>query len=171
MNGCWTHHWTFLNWVQSHFRESGVPHCEKIVIKPYHLFCYPIKKEEVGFFLVKTHKILNFLSFLVGGTPTSLKWLGTQFKRVQWCDDFSSISSSVSTQLTELDLASEFHAVNWTWIELFELLIQLLEIHQVKEQCEKDPHCAQYYSCSLGWCDLPSYAAVSLCSVLLLFKH
>ena len=165
MNGCWTHHWTFLNWVQSHFRESGVPHCEKIVIKPDHLFCYPIKIP------CQDTQNSEFPFLFSRCTPTSLKWLGTQFKRVQWCDDFSSISSSVSTQLTELDLASEFHAVNWTWIELFELLIQLLEIHQVKEQCEKDPHCAQYYSCSLGWCDLPSYAAVSLCSVLLLFKH
>ena len=44
LNCCSTHHWTFLNWVQSQFRESGVPPCRK--------------EEELGFFLVMTHKIL-----------------------------------------------------------------------------------------------------------------
>ena len=29
LNCCSTHHWTFLNWVQSQFRESGVPPTKK----------------------------------------------------------------------------------------------------------------------------------------------
>ena len=44
LNCCSTHHWTFLNWVESQFRERGGPPCGK--------------EEELGFFHVITHKIL-----------------------------------------------------------------------------------------------------------------
>ena len=89
LNCCPTHHWTFLNWVQSQFRESGVPPCRK--------------EEELGFFLVMTHKIMELLPFLVGGTPLSLNWLWTQFKKVQWW--------------VEQQFKFSFCPMNWTWID------------------------------------------------------
>ena len=51
LNCCSTHHLTFLNWVQSQFRESGVPPCRK--------------EEELGIFHVMTNTFLYFLYSLL----------------------------------------------------------------------------------------------------------
>jgi len=50
-----THHWTFMNWVQSLLKKG------------------------------RNYRILpSSSSFLQGGTPLSLNWLWTQFVKVQW---------------------------------------------------------------------------------------
>ena len=90
LNCCSTHHWTFLNWVQSQFKESGVPPAKKKRMN-YRILCVMARKKP------------SFPSFLQGGTPLSLNWLWTQFKKVQWW--------------VEQQFKFSFWPMNWTWID------------------------------------------------------
>jgi len=81
-----------LNWVQSQFRESGVPPCRK--------------EEELGFFpCYDTQNSVVPSLFKVGGTLLSLNWLWTQFKKVQWW--------------VEQQFKFSFCPMNWKWIDLW----------------------------------------------------
>jgi len=86
---CWSL-LNFFNLVQSQFRESRVPPT--------------LKREGTTEFCVSWQgKKPSSSSFLQGGTPTSLNWLWTQLKKVQWW--------------VERQLKLSLRQMNWTRID------------------------------------------------------
>ena len=66
--------------------------------------CHLLKKgRNYRILCVMTRKKPSSSSFLQGGTPLSLNWLWTQFKKVQWW--------------VEQQFKFSFCQMNWTWID------------------------------------------------------
>ena len=66
--------------------------------------CPLVEKRRNWAFSMSWHtKFCSSFPFLVGGTPLSLNWLWTQFKKVQWW--------------VEQQFKFSFWPMNWTWID------------------------------------------------------
>ena len=79
--------------------STNIPHTQQTS----RVAANPCIEEELGFFLVMTQNSVVPSLFLVGGTPLSLNWLWTQFKKVQWW--------------VEQQFKFSFWPMNWTWID------------------------------------------------------
>ena len=66
--------------------------------------CPLVEKRRNWAFSMSWHtKFCSSFPFLVGGTPLSLNWLWTQFKKVQWW--------------VEQQFKFSFCRMNWTWVD------------------------------------------------------
>ena len=52
-------------------------------------------------------------------------WIDFELSSKKFNGELGSSSSSVFVEWSELELTAEFNAVNWTWIELFELYSEI----------------------------------------------
>ena len=121
----------FFNWAQSQFKEGWVPPDKE----GKELFCESWQgKSPVPPLFYK-------------GALHSL-WIDFELSSKKFNGELGSSSSSVFVEWTELELTAEFNAVNWTWIELFELYTALIVRH--------GPFQGQIYDPSLRTMDFSS---------------
>ena len=71
-------------------------------------------------------------------------WIDFELSSKKFNGELSSSSSSVFVEWTELELTAEFNAVNWTWIELFELYTALCTVQETKVSLIKQTNAFDY---------------------------
>ena len=73
LNCCPTHHWTFLNWVQSQFRESGVPPTKKGE-ELQNFVCHDMEKAQFLLFSTRGHSTLSELTLNLVQKSSMVSW-------------------------------------------------------------------------------------------------
>ena len=89
LNCCSTHRWTFLNWVQSQFKESGVPPAKKEK-ELQNFVCHGKEKAQFPLFSTRGHSTLSELTLNSVQKSSMVSWAAVQV---------------------------QFLSVNWTWID------------------------------------------------------
>ena len=101
LNCCSTHHWTFLNWVQSQFRESGVPPTKKGK-ELQNFVCHDMEKAQFLLFSTRGHSTLSELTLNSVQKSSMVSWAAVQ---VQFLSN-------------ELNLNWPLSSMPWTELEL-----------------------------------------------------
>ena len=106
LNCCPTHHWTFLNWVQSQFRESGVPPTKKGE-ELQNFVCHDMEKAQFLLFSTRGHSTLSELTLNSVQKSSMVSWAAVQVqfltnelnlnwppssrKKLNWIENFNSV--------------------------------------------------------------------------------